>query len=128
MGLGWPPDPPVTIIRGAGGRAVGIAPPRTPSPSPPRRYRDRIIPLQSLREWWLDLVHPMRHDSPKSALNKDKTEAVQVAVFISMPSQQTPETKRASRGLERLGELAIGIAGFPWEYDDAALDIPETRT
>lgn len=103
-----------------------------PQPSAPRRsLRDRIHPRQSLRDWWLDIVDPMRHTPSKDAAleSKSAVDELQVAVFILMPSQEHGKPLHVGGGLEQLGELTIGIAGTPWDYDSSALDTTtETRT
>lgn len=67
----------------------------------------------------------MRHAPHKGMGDgKGKVDALQVAVFVLMPSQ--PGAK--SRGLDQLGEMSIGIAGTPWEHDDSVLELHETRT
>ena len=71
----------------------------------------------------------MRHSPQKGSLGtEDKVDQLQVAMFISMPSQDHGKLTASSGGAGRLGELAIGIADLPWSYDDSALNISETRT
>ncbi|EKM57591.1 uncharacterized protein PHACADRAFT_251287 [Phanerochaete carnosa HHB-10118-sp] len=127
----WPPQSPMhqRMPRRGGVPVMDIAP--TPSPSgSPRLPRDRMHPIQNLKEWWLDLVDPMRHSPPKDGLgDKGQVDQLQVAVLISMPSLDRgipPATNNG--GVEQLGELSIGIVGMPWNHDDSALDLPETRT
>lgn len=130
---GWPPNfgqpVPPALSRGPG-RAIALAPPPLPSPSLPspfarRSLRARFVPLDSLREWWLDLTNPMRHAPPKGADGaKGRIDSLQVAVFVAMPSRPAGQP----RGLAQLGEMAIGIAATRWEHGEAVRDADETRT
>lgn len=67
----------------------------------------------------------MRHAPHKGMIDgKGRVEALQVAVFVSMPCRPTEK----SEGLEQLGEVAIGIAGTPWDHNESVLDAQESRT
>jgi len=127
----WPPPSLMhqRMPRRGGVPIMSITP--MPSPSEPRQSpRDRVNPARRLKEWWLDLVDPMRHSPQKDGLgDKGQVDQLQVAVFISMPSPDDGKLSATTRGgVEQLGELSIGIAGMPWNYDDSVLDLPEIRT
>lgn len=128
----WPPVPPIMqqrMPRRGGVPILNMPPPPSPSQSPPRPWRDRIHPVTSLRNWWLDLLDPMRHVPQKNGtIGKGAVDQLQVAVFISMPSPVRGKRVSTYGGLEALGEIAIGIAGTPWDYDESVLNKPETRT
>jgi hypothetical protein len=82
------------------------------------------------REWWLDLVNPMRHSPPKHAATmSSRPNEVQVAVFVAMPSQRSaPSGDVSGRGVEQLGEMSIGISGTSWPHEDSFADVLEART
>ena len=108
-------------------RAMALAPPPAPAPSTRRRLRERYVPTNSLREWWLDLINPMRHAPPKDAdAARGRIDALQVAVLVAMPARAPAGGK--PRGLDGLGEVAIGIAATRWEHGDVVLEADEART
>ena len=87
-------------------------------------WSEYVPSLDGFKEWWLDLVDPMRHQSPKSEGSKQPDE-VQVAVFIAMPVRHGTLPKA---GAEQVGDISIGISGKQWSYDDTFTDVLETRT
>lgn len=123
----WPPPAPTarSLPRMRGPGVMVIEPPTIPS-SGPRSWRDHLHAFDGVKEWWLDLADPMRHELPKNVI-ATKPEEVQVAVFVAMPSQHSiPDTHR--RGAEQVGEVAIGISGTRWHYEDRFPDLLESRT
>ena len=134
----WPPAPPAlrSLPRTRGPGVMIVEPPSAPPSSPrgPRTLREHFQAFDDLKEWWLDIAHPMRHMQAKTETTEKKPEEVHVAVFIAMPSHRVTLSKRVSGGgAEQLGEIALGISSCAWEYGDTAVllqvpEVPQTLT
>lgn len=103
--------------------------PRVPIPPVlPRETRRAALPYRRIIENWRDAFDPMRHEKAKEVEEKTgEADAVQVAVFIAMPSPVEKKKMEAGDEYDALpGDVSIGIAELSWRLGESQFDVHET--